>query len=423
MVQIPQPTSNQGENKSSINIPSASPVIPPGKSVSSAQANDSKSVINMNTQHSGQQFKLASTEMQGPKQPLVNGKGSKFALIAAASILVIIVGIGGYYFFTKDNNFQPISSPAAVLPTAAPVFDKNLDSDLDGLPDAIEKVLGANINNSDSDDDTFLDLAEIKSGYSPLIAGGAGKYTEEEWDNVKGKIKIEDRDFYEREFGMPLAPSQSPSPEASLTPSQAPSQAPLSFTCGASTVSDIDSNIYNTVQIGEQCWLKENLKVTKNPAGEAITRYCYDDDPKICDTDGGLYDWNTAMNKSTTEGGQGICPNGWHVPKDSEWYALENGLKDNGQTCDAKRSRAGDCATAGTKLSLNGSSGFEGIFTGGSGITVSYIGRGKFTGFLSSTENGDGIDIWTRSLISDKTTVDRDVVTKVDYISVRCLKD
>ncbi|MBU3924539.1 hypothetical protein KJ854_01220, partial [Patescibacteria group bacterium] len=301
MVQIPQPTSNQGENKSSINIPSAPPVIPPGKSVPSAQANDPKSVINMNTQHSGQQFKLASTEMQGPKQPLVNGKGSKFALIAAASILVIIVGIGGYYFFTKDNNFQPISSPAAVLPTAAPVFDKNLDSDLDGLPDAIEKVLGANINNSDSDDDTFLDLAEIKSGYSPLIAGGAGKYTEEEWDNVKGKIKIEDRDFYEREFGMPFAPSQSPSPEASLTPSLAPSQAPLSFTCGASTVSDIDSNIYNTVQIGEQCWLKENLKVTKNPAGEAITRYCYDDDPKICDTDGGLYDWNTAMNKSTTE--------------------------------------------------------------------------------------------------------------------------
>jgi len=44
------------------------------------------------------------------------------------------------------------------------------------------------------------------------------------------------------------------------------------FVCGTDTVSDIDNNIYNTVQIGEQCWLKENLKVTKNPAGEAIVR-------------------------------------------------------------------------------------------------------------------------------------------------------
>ncbi|MBU4338609.1 hypothetical protein KKD57_03565 [Patescibacteria group bacterium] len=423
MVQIPQPTSNQGENKSSINIPSAPPVIPPGKSVPSAQANDSKSVINMNTQHSGQQFKLASTEMQGPKPPLVSGKGSKFALIAAASILVIIVGIGGYYFFTKDNNFQPISSPAAVLPTAAPVFDKNLDSDLDGLPDAIEKVLGANINNSDSDDDTFLDLAEIKSGYSPLIAGGAGKYTEEEWDNVKGKIKIEDREFYEREFGMPLAPSQSPSPEASLTPSLAPSQAPLSFTCGASTVSDIDNNIYNTVQIGEQCWLKENLKVTKNLAGEAITRYCYDNDVNICNTDGGLYDWNTAMNNSATEGAQGICPDGWHVPKDGEWYVLENGLATS--ACPNYRTRAvtdGDnCDPAGVILRNKGLDGFSGLLSGGRGPNGKFGLRNDSTNFWSSSSVEN--NAWTRFIILEESDIYRISSNKSTSFSLRCLKD
>ncbi len=133
----------------------------------------------------------------------------------------------------------------------------------------------------------------------------------------------------------------------------------ISSTC-PSAVTDIDKNIYKTVQIGAQCWIKENLKVTKNPKGEAITRYCYDNDPKICETDGGLYDWDAAMNNSTTEGAQGICPDGWHVPKDSEWYVLESSLASG--SCDANRDK--NCDAAGTKLKIGGSSGFEGILAG-----------------------------------------------------------
>ena len=45
-----------------------------------------------------------------------------------------------------------------------------------------------------------------------------------------------------------------------------------SFTCGTSTVSDADNNIYNTVQIGSQCWMKENLRTTKKPDGTPITK-------------------------------------------------------------------------------------------------------------------------------------------------------
>jgi hypothetical protein len=45
-----------------------------------------------------------------------------------------------------------------------------------------------------------------------------------------------------------------------------------SFTCGPSTVTDVDNNSYNTVQIGSQCWMKENLRTTKKPDGSAITK-------------------------------------------------------------------------------------------------------------------------------------------------------
>jgi len=103
--------------------------------------------------------------------------------------------------------------------------------------------------------------------------------------------------------------------EACATTGQVVTQQPTNgFACGSS-VNDIDGNSYGSIQIGNQCWLKQNLKVTKNSSSNPITRYCYNNDATICDTDGGLYDWNTAMNGATTEGAQGICPNGWHIPK------------------------------------------------------------------------------------------------------------
>lgn len=98
------------------------------------------------------------------------------------------------------------------------------------------------------------------------------------------------------------------------------------FTICPNTVEDIDNNVYETIKIGSQCWMKENLKVTKNPQGKVITRYCYDNDSNICNTDGGLYDWNTTMNGSTEEGTQGICPAGWHIPRASEWQAFKKNL-------------------------------------------------------------------------------------------------
>ncbi|MCD4680629.1 MAG: FG-GAP-like repeat-containing protein, partial [Bacteroidales bacterium] len=91
-----------------------------------------------------------------------------------------------------------------------------------------------------------------------------------------------------------------------------------------------EGQVYNTVLIGDQCWLKENLNVGTMINGnqnmsndELIEKYCYGDDPSNCDTYGGLYQWNEMMQYVTTEGAQGICPDGWHLPTDEEWKQLE----------------------------------------------------------------------------------------------------
>ncbi|MCD4697369.1 MAG: hypothetical protein K8S16_14130 [Bacteroidales bacterium] len=91
-----------------------------------------------------------------------------------------------------------------------------------------------------------------------------------------------------------------------------------------------EGQIYNTVLIGDQCWLKENLNVGTKINGVdtafnngIIEKYCYNDLESYCDTLGGLYLWHEAMQYITVQGGQGICPVGWHIPTDDEWKILE----------------------------------------------------------------------------------------------------
>jgi uncharacterized protein (TIGR02145 family) len=103
---------------------------------------------------------------------------------------------------------------------------------------------------------------------------------------------------------------------------------------GVPTVTDYDGNVYNTILIGDQCWMKENLNTIRDADGNDIIRYCYNNDPSYCEYYGGLYSWTTLMNGSSSSNGnpsgvQGICPNGWHVPSEAEWDELTNYLINN----------------------------------------------------------------------------------------------
>jgi len=90
-----------------------------------------------------------------------------------------------------------------------------------------------------------------------------------------------------------------------------------------------DNKKYNTVKIGKQIWLAENLNYS---GSDGYLGLCYDKDPENCQKYGRLYDWSEAMgidrafNKkiyvSKNAKQQGVCPAGWHLPNDKEWQAL-----------------------------------------------------------------------------------------------------
>jgi len=145
-----------------------------------------------------------------------------------------------------------------------------------------------------------------------------------------------------------------------------------------------------------------------------------------------LYQWSAAMNGSTTEGAQGKCPTGWHIPTDNEQYILENYLKDDGQGCDNIRSDSWACSSAGTKLKTGGSSNFNALLAGGitSGTSNSPypFARGSNAYFWSSTSY-DGTKAITRALttpgytLDNSTKVGRLIWNKFHGYSVRCIKN
>ena len=109
---------------------------------------------------------------------------------------------------------------------------------------------------------------------------------------------------------------------------------------GSAQVIDEDGNIYNTVKIGTQVWMQENLKTTKYSNGDDIPDgstkgdISGDSDPKYwfahsndvnnVSIYGRLYTWDAVADN------RNICPTGWHVPEATEYTTLINFLGGTG---------------------------------------------------------------------------------------------
>jgi len=175
-----------------------------------------------------------------------------------------------------------------------------------------------------------------------------------------------------------------------------------------SQVTDIDGNTYSTVKIGEQVWMKENLRVTKAPDGTPVSRYCYDDNVSNCEKYGGLYIWAVAMNGSEEHGAQGICPDGWRMPKMEDWEILSKNFSKG---------------KAGAELKIGGLSGYDALFGGTRSPAGGYTGIEMFASFwCSSCNKADKKFAGYRFLNAKYEKFSRSRNDKRYALSVRCIK-
>ena len=198
------------------------------------------------------------------------------------------------------------------------------------------------------------------------------------------------------------------------------------WVCGLPITDTRDSESYNTVLIGTQCWFAQNLNIgTMIPGSSnqtnhsAIEKYCYNNNEANCTVYGGLYQWNNMMQWSTTEGVQGICPTGWHIPTDGEWTVLTNFLG-GVSVAGGKMKEAGTAHWLSPNTGATNSSGFTALPGGSYAYGFNNLTYAAY--FWSSSQNG-AYESWRQRLSNSGENVDRDSNDKTYSFSGRCLRD
>jgi len=190
---------------------------------------------------------------------------------------------------------------------------------------------------------------------------------------------------------------------------------------------------YNTVQIFDQCWLKENMNIgimingdTNMKDNGIIEKYCYDNNERNCDVYGGLYQWDEMMQYITLPGVQGICPVGWHISTDEEWTQLSDSLGGGGHAGrDVKETGTSHWFSPNSASNLTGFTALPGGYRGYNSGTFEMLGEGA--DFFTSTEgSGPYPFVFYRSLYYASSMMGGSGsggVWKTHGNSVRCIKD
>ena len=211
-----------------------------------------------------------------------------------------------------------------------------------------------------------------------------------------------------------------------------------SSSCPSVFIDPRDGKTYHGVQIGTQCWMKENLDIGTRINGSlnqtnnsVIEKYCYDDLESNCNTYGGLYQWNELMQYTTTQGGQGLCPTGWHVAADDEWCILTTFLDPSiecniagysGTNAGGKLKEAGTSHWADPNTGATNEVSFTALPAGYRSNSGSFINQSIDLYTWTSTQGNTNL-AWERGLAYNHATVFRDDLDKNVGMSVRCIKN
>jgi uncharacterized protein (TIGR02145 family) len=200
-------------------------------------------------------------------------------------------------------------------------------------------------------------------------------------------------------------------------------------TATSSNPVDVDGNVYTTVTIGTQVWMKENLKVSKYRNGDPIPTNLtdaawgatttgaysiYNNDAANNTTYGKLYNWYAVADS------RNLCPVGWHVPTDSEWTTLENYL--GGTSVAGGKLKSTSTLWNAPNTSATNESGFSGLPGGTRDRFGTYYFIGSNGAWWSSTEYS-ATYAWGRNLNYGNGNSGRDYYDGQGGFSVRCLRD
>jgi uncharacterized protein (TIGR02145 family) len=219
----------------------------------------------------------------------------------------------------------------------------------------------------------------------------------------------------------------------------------FAFTCGT-LLSDVDGNTYNSVLVGNQCWIKENLKTTNYRNGTPIPHVTdsntwsnltsgayvwYNNDINAKDSYGASYNWYAVIDPN------GLCPTGWHVPDNNEWTALTTFIggvsTPNGNELKSCRQvnspLGGDCDTTehprwnehSTQYGTD-DFGFSALPGGYRQVNGSFDNLGNYGHWWSSTQHSS-TNAWGRTLGYLYGYVAVNNYNKSFGFSVRCLRD
>jgi len=227
--------------------------------------------------------------------------------------------------------------------------------------------------------------------------------------------------------------------------------------CG--TVTDVEGNVYKTVVIGTQCWMRENLRTryyadsTSITYGESFSPstttayYYYPGSPDNVPTYGLLYNWSAAMKNgisSNTDpsGVQGVCPHGWHLPSRTEWNQMSDYVSSQpayycdenpGYIAKSLASTSGwlenaDLCAVGNNLSANNATGLS-ILPAGAFYDDEHFGFGLDATFWSATEQGYHgayyffLQMSTFKLSDTGSGKNIEILSKELGFSVRCVRN